>query len=182
MTVSIHQPNFVPWYPYFQKIAQADVHVILAHCQFEKNNYQNRFNHADQWYTMSVVKSRLHTMIKEKQYSDPHNDWSKIRARFLGLRIFDDCIGNSLCNTNSMIIRKACDKLGILTTIVRDERVDAYGSKRLLEICKSFNATHYLAGITSKKYMDFDIFKNAGIEVVIQDESKMIRKALVDMI
>ena len=51
MRVSIHQPNFVPWYPFFQKIKEVDVFVILKECQFEKNGYQNRFNFNDKWYT-----------------------------------------------------------------------------------------------------------------------------------
>jgi len=28
MIVTIHQPNFVPWYPFFQKIEQVDVFVV----------------------------------------------------------------------------------------------------------------------------------------------------------
>ena len=44
MRVSIHQPNFVPWYPFFQKIKEVDKFIILKECQFEKNGYQNRFN------------------------------------------------------------------------------------------------------------------------------------------
>ena len=40
MRISIHQPNFVPWYPFFQKIQQCDKFIILTHCQFEKNGYQ----------------------------------------------------------------------------------------------------------------------------------------------
>ena len=56
MRISIHQPNFVPWYPFFQKIKEVDVFVILKECQFEKNGYQNRFNFNNKWYTMSVKK------------------------------------------------------------------------------------------------------------------------------
>ena len=40
MRVAIHQPNFFPWYPYFEKILRADIFVILQNCQFEKNNFQ----------------------------------------------------------------------------------------------------------------------------------------------
>ena len=37
MILAIHQPNFFPWWPYFEKIEQADMFVFLTHCQFEKN-------------------------------------------------------------------------------------------------------------------------------------------------
>lgn len=42
MIVSIHQPNFVTWYPFFEKVAQSDVFVIMSHCQFEmKRGYRD---------------------------------------------------------------------------------------------------------------------------------------------
>ena len=69
MKISIHQPNFVPWYPFFQKIKEADIFIILSNCQFEKNNYQNRFNIIDQWYTMRTKKGL--DLIKNKVYVDP---------------------------------------------------------------------------------------------------------------
>jgi hypothetical protein len=56
MILSIHQPNFLPWYQYFEEIQSCDVFVILKHCQFEKNNYQNRFSFNNEWQTMSVNK------------------------------------------------------------------------------------------------------------------------------
>ena len=77
MRVSIHQPNFVPWYPFFQKIKEVDIFVILKECQFEKNGYQNRFNFNDKWYTMSVKKGL--EPIRDKVYIDPKNSWDKIK-------------------------------------------------------------------------------------------------------
>ena len=77
MIVTIHQPNFVPWYPYFQKIEQADVFVLLGNCQFEKNGYQNRFYLKDKWNTLSVKKGL--ELINKKYYIDPIKDWSKIK-------------------------------------------------------------------------------------------------------
>ena len=79
MVISIHQPNFMPWYPFFQKIQKCDKFVILTHCQFEKNGYQNRFNFNDDWYTMSVKKGL--EPIKDKIYLNPKNDWDRIKNR-----------------------------------------------------------------------------------------------------
>ena len=59
MIVSIHQPNFMPWYPYFQKMQQADIFVVLENCQFEKNGFQNRFNMNNTWYTMSTTRKLI---------------------------------------------------------------------------------------------------------------------------
>ena len=43
MKIAIHQPNFLPWYPFFQKIKEVDKFIILGNCQFEKNGFQNPY-------------------------------------------------------------------------------------------------------------------------------------------
>ena len=40
--VSIHQPQYIPWPAYFDKILQSDIFVILDDVQFQKNGLQNR--------------------------------------------------------------------------------------------------------------------------------------------
>ena len=42
MIVAIHQPCYLPWLGYLQRMAQADLFVVLDHVQFERANYQNR--------------------------------------------------------------------------------------------------------------------------------------------
>ena len=40
--VSIHQPQYIPWPAYFDKIFQSNVFVFLDDVQFQKNGLQNR--------------------------------------------------------------------------------------------------------------------------------------------
>lgn len=181
MTIAIHQPNFCPWYPFFQKIEQADVFVLMGNCQFEKNNFQNRFNYNDKWYTMRVF-SGLTTLIKDKKYINPDYDWKKIRKSFPKLELFDPCISENVFNTNSFIIKEACYKLGINTPIELDYPTKLKGTERLIDICKTYNVDTYLSGISGKKYLDLLKFEEAGIKVIFQDESKMIKKPLVDVL
>lgn len=42
MIVTIHQPEHLPWLGFFNKLAKAELFVILDHVQFEKNYFQNR--------------------------------------------------------------------------------------------------------------------------------------------
>ena len=179
MTISIHQPNFVAWFPFFQKIQQADVFCIMRHCQFEKNNYQNRF-FTDKWNTMRVSKKT--ESIYEKKYLTPQEDWHKIVTNNPKLNCFNGLIKESVCNTNSLIIMRACEMLGINTNIVYDTPTELTGTKRLIHICKKVGANTYLSGISGSKYLDLNEFENEGIKVIYQDEATMIKKPLVDLI
>ena len=40
--VAIHQPQYLPWQPYFAKALASDLFVYLDTVQFQKNGVQNR--------------------------------------------------------------------------------------------------------------------------------------------
>ncbi len=184
MTVSIHQPNFMPWYPFFQKVESADVFILLSHCQFEKNGFQNRFNFDGKWYTMSTNKGL--EPIYKKRYVNAASDWEKIKNSLIGYRkvlsIFDDCISESLVDTNTKIILKIAEMLNIPTRIVPDYETDLQSTKRLVRLCKDFNADKYISGISGKKYLDISLFEKEGIEVEYQEEKAMSKKAIIEIL
>ena len=59
MICAIHQPQYLPWLGYFDKMAGADVFVLLDDVQFKKNEWQNRNRIRDaqgwQWITVPVL-------------------------------------------------------------------------------------------------------------------------------
>jgi len=176
MIVTIHQPNFVPWYPFFQKIEQADVFVVLGHCQFEKNGFQNRFQLDQKWYTLSVHKGL--EPIREKKYVNPKRDWENIKRTLPKYRDIlsemDYCITDNLFDTNFSIIKHMVQKLGIKTRIEEDYITDLKSTDRLVDICKKFGATTYLAGQGGLDYLDDSLFKNQNIEVIYQKDLNRI--------
>ena len=163
--VSIHQPNFMPWTPFFEKIAQSDVFVILGYCDFEKNNFQNRFQYNDSWHTLSVEKTRKH--IVDKKYINPEFDWMKIKKRIHNrpLCMFDDLIQESVYQTNVGIIKRVCKLLDIDTEIVADFDTPLLRTERLVELCEAFGCETYLSGPSGKKYLELEKFLFRGIQV-----------------
>ena len=143
MKIAIHQPNFIPWFPYFYKMHRADVFVLLTECQFEKNGYQNRARIAGRWWTMPV-KSGL-VPIRKKECSS----------------------GQSLLGLSSLWIYTIAQTLGIDTKKIRsDFPTEKKGTERLIEICQKFKADTYITNPDAKdKYLDEDAMKAAGIKV-----------------
>jgi len=180
MVISIHQPNFVPRAAFFEKIRQSDLFIILGHCQFEKNNYQNRFFADDRWHTMSVASGNI--PIVDKRYLHPQKDWKKITDRYNKLNEFNDLISHDLWRTNSSIIVRACHHLGIKTPILYDYPTELKGTERLVDICVKHGATKYLSGAGGKKYLDLKLFDTYKIEVIFQDETKTDKRPLVQIL
>jgi hypothetical protein len=184
MKIAIHQPNFFPWLPFFLKMQAADKFVILNHCQFEKNNYQNRFFYRDSWQTMSVHKG-LDSIISKK-YVNPIEDWSKIKKRLfdksLLMNKFDHCITENLAITNSNLISAVASELKISTDILFDSETDLKSTDRLIWICKNLGADVYIAGSGGKNYMDLKKFEEANIEVIFQETSDQEKIHILDVL
>lgn len=182
IVVSIHQPNFMPWLPFFDKIEKSDIFVILGHCQFEKNNFQNRFKIEDQWQTLRVKKGNK--PIIEKEYVNAAEDWEIIKRKSPQYKTIldrmDCCISNDLLDTNTKIIKFICDELNIKTKIVTDYSTDFQKSERLYDLCKYYSATHYLSGPSGKNYLDENIFKKSDIGIIYQDNSNLVKKPIVE--
>ena len=56
MILAAHQPQYLPWLGYLQKIAGADVFLILDDVQYKKNEWQNRnrIKSAEGWQWVTV--------------------------------------------------------------------------------------------------------------------------------
>lgn len=176
MKISIHQPNFMPWYPFFQKIIGSDIFVILQHCQFEKNNFQNRFNVADKWHTMSVNKG-LESII-DKRYINHIKDWNKIKINLsqYDLNVFDGCIYDELAKTNINIILKIIEILDIKTKIVYDYKTELKSSERLIDLIHNYDCDTYLSGAGARKYLNIEDFEKNNIKILFQDDIQNIVK------
>jgi hypothetical protein len=183
MIVSIHQPNFIPWIPFFDKIRESDIFVLLGNCQFEKNGFQNRFNINNNWLTMPVSKKT--SSIRDKIYINPEYNWNKIKKSLKGvvrLNELDQFINKDLFRTNSEIIKYICNKLSIKTTIEEDFDTDKTGTERLIEICKYFGANKYLSGPSGRKYLDESIFTDRNIEVEYFDGSQSDKSSVLSIL
>lgn len=184
MRVSIHQPNFLPWYPFFEKMRSVDVFVLLGHCQFEKGKFQNRFRLHDQWHTMSVNHGL--EPIVDKRYTSFQKDWSGIKSRLPQLShvlcAFDEDIQESLHDTNVAIIRKIARLLEISTQIEMDSPTTTRATDRLVELCLKHGATTYVAGTSGGHYMELEKFERAGIKVETQDLSSLDRRHTLEIL
>jgi len=72
--------------------------------------------------------------------------------------------------------------LDIKTKIITDTDTELKGTERLVDICKSLNATSYISGQGGKKYMDINLFQNNNIDVIFQEDKDMIKKPILEIL
>lgn len=85
MKVTVHQPQFLPWLGYLDKIARADLFVVLDQVQFKKQEWQNRnrIRTACEWQWLTVpVLQRFGQRIEEVRVNR-QVDWRRQHLRAL---------------------------------------------------------------------------------------------------
>ena len=68
MKATIHQPEHFPYMGFFEKMAMADLFVILDDVQYKKNNWQNRNkflnkNNVEEFFSVQVEKGATKKLI-----------------------------------------------------------------------------------------------------------------------
>jgi hypothetical protein len=188
MVVAIHQPNFIPWFGYFYKLAHAQQFVLLDTVQYSKNSFINRNRIKSQfgpiWLTVPVcTKGRFDQAISAVEMNWDHNWQQKHlhslitnyhRAPFFDevfLLLKSQYVANEtvqkLADFNLSMIQTICRYLDIFPTLVRASELDVQGkgTDLLVNICARLGASTYLAGTGAVKYQEDEKFATSGILV-----------------
>lgn len=184
--VAIHQPQYLPWIPYFDKAKSCDIFVYLDSVQFQKNGLQNRNKiktaQGSTWLTVPV-HAHLKDTIATTQICDLN--WRKkhlktlqqsyARARYSDLltQEFQPIIETQyqyLADLNIAVTEWLFRFFDINCTRVRASKLDVTGSKDelVLNICQTLGATTYLSGQGAKNYQTEAKFTAKGIELIYQ--------------
>jgi hypothetical protein len=184
--LAAHQPQYLPWLGFFDKLAQADVFVLLDNVQFKKNEWQNRNRikgpSGPQWVTVPVRHKFPQTIGEvEVQESEP---WRRKHQRALEsnygkaahfgneMALFADLLEQAwthLAPLNIELIRRLATRLGIDTDIRLGSEIEARADPtlRLLDLCRALGADTYLSG-AGGNYLEQDTFDEAGVELRFQ--------------
>jgi hypothetical protein len=187
MRVTIHQPQFMPWLGYLDKIDQADLFIVLDTVQFKKNEWQNRNRirtaNGWQWLTVPVLHrfgQRIHEVsinqtanwrAQHLRALEMHYARAPYRERYLAeLRGLYERRWEKLTDLNLSVIEWLLDSFGITTPVRRASEWQAREdpTARLIDLCRSACATEYLAGPGSDRYMDKPRFEASGITLAMQ--------------
>jgi hypothetical protein len=180
MKATIHQPEFLSYLGFFDKVSQVDLLLLLDSVDFRKNYYQNRNrimgSNGPMWLTVPVEKHN-HKPMSEVVIAP---GWKRQREKYLktiqqvyGKAPFYHSISTELehifmqdfellveLNVNLMLwvfqeldmFRRFPIKLTSLSG------VESKKDDLIADLCKHYEVTEYLAGQSGKDYLDEDKF------------------------
>src|SRR5262245_46781818 len=134
MRLAAHQPQYLPWLGFFDKMDRADRFVLLDVVQYKKNEWQNRnrIRTATGWQWLTVpVHHRFPMSIREVAI-DESGSWRRkhrealrihyARSPFAGvvMPVIESLLEErceSLSALNILLIRRLADLLGVRTPL-----------------------------------------------------------------
>lgn len=191
---AIHQPNFFPWKPYFNKIKQVDIFVFLDNVAYPKSgnsmgSWVNRvkldMHGQDIWFSCPVVRESGTQIIKdvrikentpwiEERLNTIRHAYTKSKNFSIVYPLLQELFSEShscLATWNEYCIKKICEHLHLKTKFIRQSELNTvHASTHLLvEICKKVGADVYLSGQGAVAYQEEPIFRENKITLQYQD-------------
>lgn len=193
MIIAIHQPNYLPYLGFFDKMKKSDIFVIYDDAQFNKEDFQHRnririFNGFN-WLTVPVEKKRIpinEIKIKDESTTWKGIPWNKahlkdIRDNYKDTSFFDTYEKeivkiyskkyNKLVDLNMSLINFLKKAFDIDTEVVMSSSLgfSSRSSERLMEIVEALGGTVYLSGSAGINYLDISLFESKNIRVEFQN-------------
>lgn len=190
LRISIHQPEFLPWAGFFNKILNCDRFIIFDNVKFKHHYFENRcrvmLNDRPTWITVPVLhKGRGDQRISDVGINNATNwgekIWKSLRYNYAKAPFWNEHAGfiedmfvgrhwDRLVDLNMHALLYYCSYLGIRFDYVLGTEVcsDATGAELVLDTCRRLGAGSYLSGRFGKDYLDDAAFADAGITLVYQ--------------
>lgn len=190
LRVAIHQPNFLPWVGYFDKVARVDTFVLFDDVQLPQgksfcSRVKVKGRNGPQWLTVPIKKESgagiheieivrngwhgKHVRTIEQLYGKtPYFEkfWPQIRGVFTEDWQF-------LADMNCALIETVSQLFGLHVKFVRSSKLklqECSGEDRILKILGALKATTYVSGQGegSRRYVNDGHFRDAGIDLLWQ--------------
>jgi len=190
MILSVHQPQYIPWLGFFDKLARSDAFVFLDTVQYKPQEWQNRnkirTKDGSMWLTVPVVtaglgRQRICDVRIDNSSSWQQDHWTSMRCWYARAPYFsayapfwEDVFAQKwekLMDFNIAITKFLLEKLAITIPLYMESDLGttAQATDRIIQLCQGLKADGYLTGIGGKNYLEEEKFPQAGIRLQYQD-------------
>lgn len=187
MKIAIHQPNYLPWIGFFDKLDQVDRFVLLDKAYYSKSSFVNRnkIKTPQGSFVLTVPLKNKRLPINELQIADDRNwqahHWKAIEANYKNCPYWHDYKDGfehiyhkkwtKIAALNIALIKHIQSLLTIPTELLLESNfpIDfGHGNTRNVNITSHLKGDLYLSGMGARAYNDSNEFTAQQIALVYQ--------------
>lgn len=194
MIVTIMQPAYLPWLGYFQRIALADLFIVLDHVRIDKSSktgfaHRNKVRTIDGWCWLTVplkTKGQYARLYLNELEIDNDQPWARKHMATLWHNYARAPYFAEHAAVVAGIYERQWDRLADLAQAMLDYQLDAFGihtprryssemnvggakDELILNLCRAVEAHVYISGPFGRDYLRLERFAAAGIQVEFHD-------------
>lgn len=191
MILTAHQPAYLPWFGYFDKLVHSDIFIYLDTVQYEKNSFTNRNRikgpQGEVMLTVPVFTKGHTSETMRNTKIDNRFDWRKkhlnsIFVNYKKAAYFEENFAKLeiLYNEREDLLADFCYNQLMFwlkefewgrTRIVRSSAlgIETKKSDLVFDLCSRFKVDCYISGALGKDYLDEAKFMSVGISIEYQD-------------
>lgn len=189
--VVIHQPDFIPYLGFFDRLLKADIYVIYDNVQFVKgsrswtNRDKIKTRKGEKWLTVGTKKMPRDTAINQILLSKDF-DWrgehlNLIRENYKNSQFYSEIMPYILelyryqCdymmdfNLQSIKMLMKLFNIHIKYIVASDLHPKGIKNTLIIDIMKRLGCRKYLSGVGARDYYIPELYERAGIDVIWQD-------------
>lgn len=183
-TIAIHQPNYLPWMGYFDKMRKCDTFVVFDDVQLPMggHSYETRciIQGKNGPITLNIpVEDRGHLQIRDTRLAPGR--WRTKHLKSIALNYPESDLIDQLADIynrdwkmlldfNLTLIRLLADRLGIKSRIMLSSElgIRETGTNKILGIIKALGGDTYISGTGngSRRYVCDCVFGAHGVRVI----------------
>ena len=202
-TISIHQPNYIPWLGFFNKILCSDIFVVYDDVQFPMSDdfaNKNKIRTKNGILQLTVPIKDKGDLKKWNEIEILNNGWNKKHLKSIQLnynksKYFKEYFPLiqqiyerkyiKLMDLNMDLINLILKILNIDVKIIYSSQLSLQnisGSEKIINILNKLQADYYISGKGegSKRYINNEIFNQNNITLIWQDYNHHIYEQTYD--
>ncbi len=188
--VVIHQPDFMPYLGFFDRLLRADIYVVFDNVQYVRGSRgwtgrdKIKTRNGEKWISISVQKAPQDTAISQILLSED-NSWRENhlnlfyenykKCPFYGeIMPYVEKLYSYRCERmmdfNLESIKMLMELFDIQVDMVMAGGLNVTGKNNalIINIMKQLGCTKYLSGVGARDYYKPELYKEAGIDVIWQ--------------
>lgn len=189
--VVIHQPDFIPYLGFFDRLLKADIYVVFDNVQYVRSSRgwtsrdKIKTKNGEKWISVSTQKASRDILINQVLLSKDEN-WRRdninlIRENYKKSPYYDEIMPyilelydyqcEKMMDFNLESIKMLLKLFDIQVDIVTASELNPVGKSNtlIIDIMKKLGCNQYLSGVGARDYYVPELYEEAGINVIWQD-------------